>query len=81
MFSVDPAFLHATIGRFYTMPACLWSKYFSVITFSKYENNRKTKPKIGRMVNLMNKKEQNRHTFNQNAKKTVHVFTYELTLQ
>ncbi len=47
-FSLDPAFSHATIGRWCTMPARYWSNYFfSVITFSKYENNMKTKPKPG----------------------------------
>ncbi len=26
------------------MPACYWSNYFSIITFSKYENKAKTNP-------------------------------------
>lgn len=57
MFSVDPAFLHASIGRFYTITACYCSKYFSVITFSKYENNRKIKPKprnFTKFINIQN---------------------------
>ncbi len=42
--TVDPTFSHTMIGPLCTMPACYWSNYFSIITFSKYKN-RKTKPK------------------------------------
>ncbi len=41
LFSVDPTFSHAMIGHLFAMPARYWSNYFSVITFSKYEKNRK----------------------------------------
>ncbi len=34
---------HTMIGPLYTMPACYWSNYFSIMTFSKHEN-RKTNP-------------------------------------
>ncbi len=37
-------FSHTMIGPLCIMPACYWSNYFSIITFSKYEN-RKTKTK------------------------------------
>ncbi len=33
------------IGRLYSVPACYLSNNFPVITFSKYENIRKTKTK------------------------------------
>ncbi len=36
-------FIHAMIGRLYSVPACYLSNNFPVITFSKYENIRKTK--------------------------------------
>ncbi len=46
LFSVHPTF-YDTIGHLYTMPACYSANHFSVIIFSKYENNRKTTPKPG----------------------------------
>ncbi len=65
---VDPTFSHTLIGPLCTMPACYWSNYFSIITFSKYEN-RKTKPKqilartcpgkIAHMVTLLSTKQSN----------------------
>ncbi len=42
--TVYPTFSHTMIGPLCTMPACYWSNYCSIMTFSKYENM-KTKPK------------------------------------
>ncbi len=43
IFSVDPTFSHATIGRLCIKPACYWS--IVLFTLSKDDNNKKTKPK------------------------------------
>ncbi len=48
---VDPTFSHTMIGPLCTMLACYWSNYFSINTFSKYEN-RKTMP--GKVVSRKN---------------------------
>ncbi len=32
--SVEPTFSDTTIGGLYTIPACHWSKYYSVITYT-----------------------------------------------
>ncbi len=53
----DPAFSQTTIGRLCIMPACYWSNYFSVFTVSKYESNRKTKPKPGHFMQFRHVRE------------------------
>ncbi len=45
LFSVNSTFSPTTVCQLCTMSACYWSNYFLIITFSKYENNIKTKPK------------------------------------
>ncbi len=41
LFYVDHIFSHTTISRLCTKPASYWPNYISVITFCKYENNKK----------------------------------------
>ncbi len=52
--SVKPTFFALMIGWIYSMPARYWSKDLSVIIFSRYENNRKTKPKPRKKEDINN---------------------------